>query len=68
MAQKLYRAKKHFSSALVGGKIPGDTFYFGEDSAKNWIADGLIELAEEAKPEPKVELETKPVKRKKKSK
>lgn len=57
--QKLYRAKKTFSSALVGGKIPGDVFVFGEESAKKWIEDGLIEP---------VEMETKPQELKKSKK
>lgn len=65
MAQKLYQAKKHFSSALVGGKIPGDRFFYGEESAQRMIDDGLIELVEETKPAPKADIETKPRKQKK---
>ena len=65
---KLYRAKKHFSSALVGGMNPGDTFYFGEESAKKWVDEGLIELMEETKPAQKAETETKPRKQRKATK
>lgn len=65
---KLYRALKHFDSALVGGKIPGDTFYYGEDSAKPLIEEGLIELVRETKPAPAAKKETKPKATKKSTK
>jgi len=54
---KLFKVLKPFQSPLVGNKIKGEVFPYGEDSAKKWVDLGLIE---EDKAEAKPQTETKP--------
>jgi hypothetical protein len=49
--QKHFRTLKQFQSPLVGSKIKGDLFTYGEESAQEWVKLGLIEV---------VSIETKP--------
>jgi len=64
---KYYRALKMFSSPLVGGKIPGDIFQYGEESAKVLIDQGLI-VEHEVKPAKEAVKEVKKAKKSKKDK
>jgi len=62
---KFYKVLKEFQSPLVGNKIPGEVFQYGEESAKKWVDLGLIEESKvETKPKPAQKAETKPKKSK----